>query len=51
MANRVQEIVHLGSTLFPYERKPAIINYLEKPGVIKDLSKLKEMAAELEARQ
>ena len=49
MANRVQEIVQLGNTLFPFDRKSAVLNYLEKPSIEMNLNKLKEIAAKLEA--
>ncbi len=49
MANRVQEIVQLGGTLFPFDRQPAILNYLEKPNIEKNLNKLKDLASKLEA--
>ena len=48
MAKSVQEITSLGSIAFPFEKKPAILNYLEKPHIDYDLEKLKAQATILE---
>jgi hypothetical protein len=48
MANSVQEITQLGATAYEFEKKPAILNYLEKPYIERDLNKLKEQATQLE---
>lgn len=48
MASSVQEITSLGNTPFKFERKPAILNYLEKPYIERNLEILKEKATELE---
>jgi hypothetical protein len=48
MAKSVQEITKLGSYEFPYEKKPEILNYLDKPNIEFDLEKLKAQAAILE---
>jgi hypothetical protein len=50
MANRVQEIIHLGADHYPFERKTPILNYIDKPIVNMDLNKLKELASKLEAQ-
>lgn len=48
MANRVLEITNLGSVAYPFEKKPAVLNYLGKPKIEKDMNKLKEWAADCE---
>ncbi|KAI8923351.1 ras guanine nucleotide exchange factor domain-containing protein [Entophlyctis helioformis] len=48
MANRVLEITSLARSEYPFEHKPAVLNYLAKPRVEKDMAKLKEMATEVE---
>jgi hypothetical protein len=48
MASSVQEITSLGNTPFQFEKKPAILNYLEKPFIERNLEVLKEKASELE---
>lgn len=49
MGNRVQEIVSLGGTLYPFERKPAVLNWLEKPTIEMSIDKLKKLATALES--
>jgi hypothetical protein len=48
MANRVQEIVSLGGTLYNFERKSAMLNWLEKPIIETNINKLKQLATSLE---
>jgi hypothetical protein len=48
MANSVQEITQLGAIPYEFEKKPAILNYLEKPYIERNLNKLKEQATLLE---
>ncbi|KAJ3252126.1 Rap guanine nucleotide exchange factor-like 1 [Boothiomyces macroporosus] len=48
MANRVLEITNLGSVAYLFEKKPAVLNYLGKPKIEKDMNKLKEWAADCE---
>ena len=48
MAHRVQEIVSLGSALYPMERDTAIINWLQKPVVETKMALLKQKAIALE---
>jgi hypothetical protein len=48
MAKSVQEITSLGHTPYRFEKRPAILNYLEKPHIEKNLEILKERALELE---
>ncbi|KAJ3268774.1 Nephrocystin-1 [Terramyces sp. JEL0728] len=48
MANRVLEITNLGSVAYPYDKKSAVLNYLGKPKIEKDMNKLKDLAAECE---
>lgn len=48
MAERVEEIVSLGNTFFPFDRHPEVLNYLEKPNVEMNLEKLKDRAKKLQ---
>ena len=48
MASRVQEIVSLGGTLYNFERKSAMLNWLEKPIIETNIDKLKQLATSLE---
>jgi hypothetical protein len=48
MANSVQEITQLGAIPYDFEKKSAILNYLEKPYIERNLNKLKEQATLLE---
>ncbi len=50
MADRVQEIVSLGSTIYPFERKPAILNWLNKAPIEMSIDKLTKLAAALESQ-
>ncbi|KAI8892585.1 ras guanine nucleotide exchange factor domain-containing protein [Globomyces pollinis-pini] len=48
LAEKVQDLSLKGSTPYPFEKKSAALNYLEKPLIEKNFDKLKELAAELE---
>nr|KAJ3423055.1 hypothetical protein HK105_003686 [Polyrhizophydium stewartii] len=48
MSSRVLEITSLAKADYPYSPQPAVLNYLAKPPVEKNLAKLKELAAEVE---
>ena len=48
MAKEVQEIVSLGGTVYNFERKTAVMNWLEKPNIETNINKLKQLATALE---
>lgn len=48
MAGRVQEITLLAAEPFIVHSNPALLNYISKPHIEKDINKLKEMAYILE---
>ncbi|KAH6586466.1 hypothetical protein BASA50_000421 [Batrachochytrium salamandrivorans] len=48
MSSRVLEITSISRSAYSLESKPAILNYLEKPPVERNIAKLKDLATEIE---
>eukprot|EP00842_Homolaphlyctis_polyrhiza_P004890 jgi/Hompol1/5401/HPOL_004387-RA len=48
MSSRVLEITSLAKSDYQFEKKPAVLNYLAKPPIEKNMAKLKELATEAE---